>query len=71
MDFYNQGYDAQAAVDGAAQIFVEHGRIEGLIDGIEGSLGQPPPTAAVAARPTSPHCMREASASSCRAASGK
>ena len=50
-DGYIQGYNAQAAVDGEAQIIVahgltpsmsDHGQLVGLIDGIEKSLGRKP-----------------------------
>ena len=50
-DGYIQGYNAQAAVDGKAQIIVahgltpsmsDHGQLEGLIDGIEANLGCKP-----------------------------
>ena len=50
-DGYIQGYNAQAAVDGEAQIIVahgltpsmsDHGQLEGLIDGIEAHLGRRP-----------------------------
>lgn len=50
-DGYIQGYNAQAAVDGEAQIIVahaltpsmsDHGQLEGLIDGIAASLGRKP-----------------------------
>ena len=50
-DGYIQGYNAQAAVDGEAQIIVAHGltpsmsdygQLEGLIDGIEANLGRRP-----------------------------
>ena len=50
-DGYIQGYNAQAAVDGTAQIIVaygltpsmsDHGELEGLIDGIEANLGRKP-----------------------------
>jgi hypothetical protein len=50
-DGYIQGYNAQAAVDGEAQIIVahgltpsmsDHGQLAGLIDGIEADLGAEP-----------------------------
>ncbi|WGS19933.1 MULTISPECIES: IS1182 family transposase [unclassified Bradyrhizobium] len=50
-DGYIQGYNAQAAVDGTAQIIVahgltarmsDHGQLVGLIDGIEANLGVTP-----------------------------
>jgi len=50
-DGYIQGYNAQAAVDGEAQIIVahgltpsmsDHGQLVGLIDGIEANLGAKP-----------------------------
>ena len=50
-DGYIQGYNAQAAVDGTAQIIVahaltasmsDHGQLVGLIDGIEANLGAMP-----------------------------
>jgi transposase len=50
-DGYIQGYNAQAAVDAAAQIIVahgltasmsDHGQLVGLIDGIEANLGAKP-----------------------------
>jgi transposase len=50
-DGYIQGYNAQAAVDGEAQVIVahgltpsmsDHGQLEGLIDGIEANLGRSP-----------------------------
>lgn len=50
-DGFIQGYNAQAAVDGEAQIIVahgltpsmsDHGQLEGLIDGIEANLGARP-----------------------------
>jgi transposase len=50
-DGYIQGYNAQAAVDGEAQIIVahgltqsisDHGQLTGLIDGIEANLGRRP-----------------------------
>lgn len=50
-DGYIQGWNAQAAVDGEAQIIVahgltpsmsDHGQLEGLIDGIEAHLGRRP-----------------------------
>ena len=50
-DGYIQGYNAQAAVDGTAQIIVahgltpsmsDHGQLEGLIDGIQANLGRLP-----------------------------
>ena len=50
-DGYIKGYNAQAAVDGAAQIIVshgltpsmsDHGQLTGLIDGIEANLGRRP-----------------------------
>jgi transposase len=50
-DGYIQGYNAQAAVDGKAQIIVahgltpsmsDHGQLVGLIDGIEANLGRRP-----------------------------
>lgn len=50
-DGYIQGYNAQAAVDGQAQIVVahgltaspnDHGQLEGLIDGIAANLGRKP-----------------------------
>ncbi len=50
-DGYIQGYNAQAAVDGTAQIIVahgltpsmsDHGQLEGLVDGIEANLGRRP-----------------------------
>jgi transposase len=50
-DGYIQGWNAQAAVDGEAQIIVahgltpsmsDHGQLEGLIDGIEANLGRTP-----------------------------
>jgi transposase len=50
-DGYIQGWNAQIAVDGTAQIIVahgltpsmsDHGQLEGLIDGIEANLGRRP-----------------------------
>ena len=66
-DGYIQGYNAQAAVDGAAQIIVahsltqsmsDHDQLVPLIDGIKDMLGRTPrrpqPTAATAAKRTLP-----------------